>query len=79
MPSFCSQNNTDQCCQSRLLLVVSYCMSLTRIGYGELGIKLVSLEENRSHHPRKPPMVEEKRDAGVEYLVKLFLTESLMQ
>jgi hypothetical protein len=54
-------------------------MSLTRSGYRELGLELVSLEENHSHQPKKPPMVEEKRDEGAEDPINLFLTESLMQ
>jgi hypothetical protein len=54
-------------------------MSSTRSGYRELGLKLVSLEENLSHQPKWPPMVEEKRDARVEDPIKLFLMEALAQ
>jgi hypothetical protein len=39
-------------------------MSPTRSGYRELGLELVSLEENHSRQPKQPPMVEEKRDEG---------------
>jgi hypothetical protein len=52
-------------------------MSPTRSGYRELGLELVSLEENRSRHPKRPPMVEEKRDEGAEDPIKLFLAEAL--
>jgi hypothetical protein len=52
---------------------------LTRSGYRELGLELVSLEENHSRHPKWPPMEEEKRDVGVEDPIKMFLVESLTQ
>jgi hypothetical protein len=45
----------------------------------ELGLKLFSLEDNRSHQPKRNPMVEEKRDVGEKYPIKLFLAESLAQ
>jgi hypothetical protein len=50
-----------------------------RPGYTEFGLKLVSLEDNRSLHPKKPHMVEEKRDKGAKYPIKLLLAESLTQ
>jgi hypothetical protein len=49
----------------------------TRSRYRELHLKLVSIEDNLSHHPKKPPMVEEKRDGGEEDPIKLFLVEAL--
>jgi hypothetical protein len=54
-------------------------MSPTRSGYRELGLELVSLEENHSHQPKQPPMVEEKRNEGEKYPIKLLLVESLAQ
>lgn len=54
-------------------------MSSTRLGYRELGIKLVYLEYNLSFHPKCPHMEEEKRNEGEEYPIKLFITESLAQ
>jgi hypothetical protein len=54
-------------------------MSPTRSGYRELGLELVSLEDNHSRQPKRPPMVEEKRNEGEEYPIKLFLMESLTQ
>jgi hypothetical protein len=51
----------------------------TRSRYRELGLKLVSLEDNRSHQPKWPPMAEEKRDEGAEDPIKLLLTEVLVQ
>jgi hypothetical protein len=37
-------------------------MSSMRFEYNKLGLKLVSLEENISHIPKKPSMAEEKKD-----------------
>jgi hypothetical protein len=39
-------------------------MSLTRSGYKELGLELVSLEDKISHMPKRPSMVGEKRYDG---------------
>jgi hypothetical protein len=50
-----------------------------RLGYTELGLKLVSLEEKRSCTPKRPSMVGEKKDDGVGDPFKLFLKESLAQ
>jgi hypothetical protein len=52
-------------------------VSPTRSRYKELGLELVSLEDNKSHLPKKPTMVEEKRHDGVGYPIKLLLEESL--
>jgi hypothetical protein len=41
-------------------------MSPTRSRYRELDLELVLLGDNRSWQPKKPLMVEEKRDDGVE-------------
>jgi hypothetical protein len=54
-------------------------MSPMRLGHKELGLELVSLEDNRSCHPKRPPMAEEKRDAGAEDSINMLLEESLMQ
>jgi hypothetical protein len=51
--------------------------ALTRSAHRELGIELVSLKENHSHTPKRPSMVEEKRDDGTRDPFKLFLKESL--
>jgi hypothetical protein len=37
-------------------------MSPTRFEYRKLGLELVSLEENISHTPNKPSMVEENKN-----------------
>jgi hypothetical protein len=50
-----------------------------RSGYRELGLELVSLEENHSRQPKQPPMVEEKRDDREGDPFKMFLEESLMR
>jgi hypothetical protein len=52
-------------------------MSPTRLGYRELGVKLVSLEDNFSHTPKKSTMVGEKIYDGTSYPFKMFLEESL--
>jgi hypothetical protein len=77
--SFHSKNNLDQWYQSRLLLIVFQCMSPTRSEYSKLGLELVSLEENRSHTPKKPSMAEENKNDGVEYSINLFLEQALMR
>jgi hypothetical protein len=52
------------------------CMSPTSLGYRELGLELVSLEENHFRTPKQFSMEEEKRDDGIGYIFKLFLKES---
>jgi hypothetical protein len=52
-------------------------MSPTRSEYINLGIKLVSLEDNRSHTPKKPSMAEEKKNGGVDDPVNLLLEQAL--
>ena len=54
-------------------------MSPTRSGYTELGLELVSLEDNLSYQPKRPPMEEEKRNKGAEDLINMFLMEALSQ
>jgi hypothetical protein len=54
-------------------------MSPTRLRYTELGLELVSLEENHSHQPKNPTKLENKRDDGAENPIKMFLVESLVQ
>jgi hypothetical protein len=50
-----------------------------RSGYRELGLKLVSLEDNISHMPKKPSMVGENKYGGTRDPFKMFLGESLEQ
>jgi hypothetical protein len=57
----------------------SQCMSPTRSGYKELGIKLVSLDEKSSRMPKKPSMVGENKDDGIGEPFKLLLEEALVQ
>jgi hypothetical protein len=75
--SFRSKNNLDQWYQSRLLLIIFQCMSPTRSEYSKLGLELVSLEDNRSRMPKKPSMVEEKKNDGVEDSINLLLEQAL--
>jgi hypothetical protein len=77
MLSFHSENNLDQWYQSRLLLIVFQCMSLTRFEYRKLGLELVSLEDNFSHTPKKPSMAAEKKNDRIEYYINMLLEQSL--
>jgi hypothetical protein len=52
-------------------------MSLTQLGYRDLGLKLVSLEEKFPHTPKKPSMVGENKDDGIGDPFKMFLKEAL--
>jgi hypothetical protein len=54
-------------------------MFLTRLVYRELGLELVSLEENFSLHPKLPPMEEEKRDERENMPSRCFSVEALTQ
>jgi hypothetical protein len=58
-------------------LIVFQCMSPTRSEYRKLGLELVSLEENRSHTPKKPSMVEEKKNDGADDPISLLLEQAL--
>jgi hypothetical protein len=52
-------------------------MSLTRSEYSKLGIELVSLDDNHSHTPKKPPMTEEKKDDRAKDSINLLLEKAL--
>jgi hypothetical protein len=52
-------------------------MSPMRLGYRDLGLDLVSIEDNHSYLPKKTPMVKENRDDGEEDYIKMLLEESL--
>jgi hypothetical protein len=54
-------------------------MSPTRSEYNKLGLKLVSLEDNRSRTPKKPSMAEEKKINGVDDPISLLLEQALMR
>jgi hypothetical protein len=54
-------------------------MFSTRSGYRELGLELVSIEENFSHTPKKPSMVGENKDDDIIHPFKILLEESLLQ
>jgi hypothetical protein len=49
----------------------------TRSGYRELGLELVSLEENCSRTPKKPSMEGENKDNGTRDPFKMLLEEAL--
>jgi hypothetical protein len=52
-------------------------MSPTRSKYRKLGLELVSLEENLSRTPKKPSMVEEKKNDGADDPINLLLEQAL--
>jgi hypothetical protein len=54
-------------------------MSPTRSGYEELGLELVSLEDQISRTPKRPLMVGEKKYDGTRDHFKMLLEESLAQ
>jgi hypothetical protein len=45
--------------------------------YRKLGLELVSLEDNRSRTPKKPSMVEEKKNDGGDDPINLLLEQAL--
>jgi hypothetical protein len=47
--------------------------------YIQLGLDLMSLEDNPSRMPNKPSMVAEKKNDGAKYCINLFLEKDLMQ
>jgi hypothetical protein len=53
------------------------CMSPTMSKYSNLGLQLVSLEDNHSHMPKKPSMVEEKKNDGADDPINLLLEQAL--
>jgi hypothetical protein len=52
-------------------------MSPTRSEYSKLGLELVSLEDNLSRTPKKPSMVEEKKNDGADDPINLLLEQAL--
>jgi hypothetical protein len=54
-------------------------MSPTRLGYKELGLELVYLEEKISRTPKSPLMAGEIKYDRIGDPFKFFLKESLMQ
>jgi hypothetical protein len=54
-------------------------MSPTRSEYKELGLELVSLEDQSSRMPKRPLMEGEKKDDGTGDPFKMLLEESLTQ
>jgi hypothetical protein len=52
-------------------------MSPTRSEYRKLGLDIFSLEDNRSHTPKKPSMAEEKKNDGADDPINLLLEQAL--
>jgi hypothetical protein len=55
----------------------SACPSM-RSEYRKLGLELVSLEDNLSRMPKKPSMVEEKKNDRANDSINLLLEQALM-
>jgi hypothetical protein len=49
----------------------------TRFEYRNLGLELVSLEDNISLTPKKPSMVEENKNDGADDPINLLLEQAL--
>jgi hypothetical protein len=79
--SFRVENNPDQWYERKLFLILFFfffqCMSPTRFEYSKLGLDLVSLEDNRSHTPKKPSIVEENKNDGADDPISLLLEKAL--
>ena len=54
-------------------------MSPMRLGYKELGLELVSLEEKISRTPKRPLMAGENKYDGTRDPFKLLIEEALIQ
>jgi hypothetical protein len=52
-------------------------MSSTQSGYRELGLKLVSIDENFSHMPKKSSIAGKNKDDGTRDPFKMLFEESL--
>jgi hypothetical protein len=52
-------------------------MSPTRSEYSKLGLDLVSLEDNRSHTPKKPSMEEENKNNREEDYINMLLEKAI--
>jgi hypothetical protein len=50
-----------------------------RSEYRKLGLELVSLEENLSCTPKKPSMLEEKKNDGADDPISMLLEQALTQ
>ena len=77
--SFRAKNNLDHWYQSRLLLIIFQCIYPTRSEYRNLGLDIISLEENFSLTPNKPSTVEENKNDRVDDSINLLLERSLMR
>ena len=58
-------------------MIVFQCMSPTRSEYINLGLELVSLEDNHSHTHKKHSMVEENKNDGADDPINLLLEQAL--
>jgi hypothetical protein len=76
--SFRAQNKSGSVVSEKADLDRSFqCMSPTRSEYRNLGLKIVSLEDNFSRTPKKPSMVEENKNDGEDDPISLLLEQSL--
>jgi hypothetical protein len=51
-------------------------MSSLRSKYSQLGLEIVSLEDNHSHTPKKPSMVAEKKNDGAKDSINMLLEQA---
>ena len=58
-------------------MIAFQCMSPTRSEYRNLSLKIVSLEKNCSRTPKKPSMVEEKKNNRADDYINLLLEQAL--
>jgi hypothetical protein len=49
------------------------------VEYSQLGLKLVSLEDNHSHTPKKPLMEVENKNGGAEDSINMLLEQALVR
>jgi hypothetical protein len=78
--SFRAENNLDQWYQSKLALDHFFSVHVPdEVEYRKLGLELVSLEDNLSCTPKKPSMVEEKKNDGADDPINLLLEQALTQ
>ena len=54
-------------------------MSSMRFEYSQLGLEIVSLEENHSRMPKKPSVVAEKKNGKAEYFIDMLLEQALVR
>jgi hypothetical protein len=75
--SFRAENNLDQWYQSRLLLIFFFSACPRRGPSIESWVSRLSLLKKISRTPKKPSMVEEKKNDGADDSINLLLEQAL--